>query len=156
MQRTADQWFDAYGESHQNPLNKAIHWIMVPLIYMSIMGRLWDVPVPAVLATIPYANFASLGILVALAFYFRMSVTIGLGMLGFSVLNIALIHGYEALALGPVWVVSLAIFVVAWIFQFAGHKVEGAKPSFFEDLQFLLVGPAWLLGFVYRRTGIPY
>ena len=53
-------------------------------------------------------------------------------------------------------VLATAVFVVAWIGQFIGHKIEGKKPSFFEDLKFLLVGPAWLLGFVYRRLGIPY
>ena len=34
--------------------------------------------------------------------------------------------------------------MIAWIGQFIGHKIEGAKPSFFEDLQFLLIGPAWV------------
>ena len=48
------------------------------------------------------------------------------------------------------------IFVVAWIGQFIGHKIEGKKPSFFEDLQFLLIGPMWLLADLYRRAGISY
>ena len=48
------------------------------------------------------------------------------------------------------------LFVAAWVFQFAGHEVEGRKPSFFKDLQFLLIGPAWLMHFIYRRLGIPY
>ena len=53
-----------------------------------------------------------------------------------------------------VWRLSLAIFIVAWIGQFIGHKIEGKKPSFFEDLQFLLIGPAWLLSFIYNKLGI--
>ena len=52
--------------------------------------------------------------------------------------------------------IAAAVFVVAWIGQFIGHAIEGKKPSFFEDVKFLLVGPAWLLHFVYRRAGIRY
>jgi uncharacterized membrane protein YGL010W len=54
------------------------------------------------------------------------------------------------------WQVCLALFIVAWIFQFIGHKIEGKKPSFFKDLQFLLIGPAWLLSFIYQKVGIRY
>ena len=57
---------------------------------------------------------------------------------------------------GPVWRSALVVFVVAWIGQFIGHKIEGKKPSFLQDLQFLLIGPAWLLGFIYRKLGIRY
>ncbi len=154
--KTADQWFDAYAVSHQNETNKLIHWICVPAIYAVIMGLLWDIPVPAAIADIPLANFATLGAIVALIFYFRLSLTIGLGMLAFTGFCFAAIAGYESLGLGGVWIPSLAIFVIAWIFQFIGHELEGAKPSFFEDIQFLLVGPAWFLGHLYRRAGIPY
>jgi uncharacterized membrane protein YGL010W len=51
--------------------------------------------------------------------------------------------------------VAIVVFVVAWVGQFVGHRIEGRKPSFLEDLQFLLVGPAWLLHFVYRGIGVP-
>ena len=53
-------------------------------------------------------------------------------------------------------VVSAAVFVGAWIGQFVGHAIERSRPSFLEDLRSFLVGPAWLLGFVYRRLGIAY
>jgi uncharacterized membrane protein YGL010W len=52
--------------------------------------------------------------------------------------------------------VSAAVFVAAWIGQFAGHAIERSRPSFTEDVRSFLVGPAWLLGFVYRRLGIAY
>ena len=54
----------------------------------------------------------------------------------------------------PLWQVCLLLFVLAWIGQFYGHKVEGKKPSFLKDLQFLLIGPAWLMNFIYKRLGI--
>jgi uncharacterized membrane protein YGL010W len=55
-----------------------------------------------------------------------------------------------------VWQVSLAVFVVAWIGQFIGHKIEGKKPSFFDDVRFLLIGPLFVLSFLYRRLKISY
>ena len=140
--RKVDELFLRYGESHRHPANEAIHWICVPLITWSLLGLLW--------AANPL--FAYLLIAVAIVFYLRLSVTIAIGMLAVVALMV-----YPLVLLGPnVLVVSIAVFVLAWIGQFIGHKIEGAKPSFFEDLKFLLVGPAWLLGFVYRRLGIPY
>jgi uncharacterized membrane protein YGL010W len=40
--------------------------------------------------------------------------------------------------------------------QFIGHKIEGKKPSFFKDILFLLIGPLWLLSFIYKKVGISY
>jgi uncharacterized membrane protein YGL010W len=77
-------------------------------------------------------------------------------MLAFAVVFFALIVGFDKLGWWPVWRAALGIFIVAWILQFVGHKLEGKKPAFFEDIQFLLIGPIWLLGFIYRRLGIPY
>jgi uncharacterized membrane protein YGL010W len=52
--------------------------------------------------------------------------------------------------------ISIDIFVISWIVQFIGHKIEGAKPSFLKDIQFLLIGPAWLISFIYNKLGIKY
>ena len=54
-----------------------------------------------------------------------------------------------------IWKLSMLIFIFACIGQFIGHKIEGQKPSFFEDIQFLLIGPAWLLSFIYKKLGVP-
>ena len=50
----------------------------------------------------------------------------------------------------------LIVFAAAWIGQFIGHKIEGEKPSFFDDLKFLLIGPAWLLSFILKNLGLKY
>ncbi|MBN2638822.1 MAG: DUF962 domain-containing protein [Bacteroidales bacterium] len=158
--RTAQQWFDEYGQSHQNKTNKIIHWICVPSIYFSIVGLFASIPHAFLehwfpLNWLSYVNFAALALLLAMVFYLLLSRTIFLGMLLISVLSLwgnALIvqSGFMSL-----WLFSLIVFVVAWIGQFIGHKIEGAKPSFFKDLQFLLIGPAWLLHFIYKKLGIP-
>jgi uncharacterized membrane protein YGL010W len=140
--RHVDQLFERYGESHRNPANKAIHWICVPLITWSVLAALWAWSAVA----------AYVGIGLALAFYAWLSLSIALGM--FAVL--ALMVYPLPLLQTNVLVVAAILFVLAWIAQFIGHMIEGRKPSFFEDVKFLLIGPAWLLGFVYRRAGIPY
>ena len=54
------------------------------------------------------------------------------------------------------WIVFVAVFTLSWIGQFYGHKIEGKKPSFLKDLQFLLIGPIWLLHFILKKCGIRY
>jgi uncharacterized membrane protein YGL010W len=94
-------------------------------------------------------------IILSLLFYIRLSIPLAIGMFFYSVL--VLWGNYQIVAAGlPLWLVSIGIFVVAWIFQFIGHNHEGKKPSFLKDVQFLMVGPAWILGFVFRKWGIPY
>ena len=157
MKKSADQWFAEYGECHHNSVNEVIHWICIPAITLSLLGLLWSVPMPASWGEgALYVNLASLFIVAAMVFYLRLSPPLAIGMFALAALFFALIVGYDKLGFWPVWRVALGIFIVAWILQFVGHKLEGKKPAFFEDLQFLLIGPIWLLGFIYRRLGIPY
>ncbi|HVK98711.1 MAG TPA: Mpo1-like protein [Dongiaceae bacterium] len=151
MARTLNEWFSLYGESHQNKTNKQIHFACVPAIYFSIMGILWSLPTPSFLPGI--INWVSVSLAIALWFYWKMAPSIMVGMAVFSGLCFALLGIVDAMGISVLWF-SIIIFVIAWILQFYGHAVEGKKPSFFEDLQFLLVGPAWILGFIYRRAGI--
>jgi uncharacterized membrane protein YGL010W len=74
----------------------------------------------------------------------------------FSVLIVSFVSWFEQTGILPVWQMSLGLFVIMWVFQFIGHAIEGKKPSFFKDVQFLLIGPAWLMGFIYRKLGIHY
>ena|SRR5919197_1277634 len=134
--------FQRYGESHRHPANKAIHWICVPLITWSVLAALW--------ALTPVATLAL--ILAALAFYAWTSPPLALGMLGVTLLMVVPLP-FMGASLLPA---AVAIFVAAWIGQFIGHHIEGRKPSFLDDVKFLLVGPAWLLADVYRRFGIAY
>jgi uncharacterized membrane protein YGL010W len=157
MKKSADQWFAEYGRCHHNAANETIHWICIPAILLSLLGLFWSIPLPALMReTTPYVNCATLFVAMAMAFYWRLSPPLAIGMLTVAVLALLLIVGYERSGLTPVWVAAMTVFVAAWILQFIGHKIEGQKPAFFEDLQFLLIGPIWLLGFIYRRLGIPY
>lgn len=154
--KTADEWFDEYGESHRNRTNKALHWVCVPAIVFSLVGLLWSLPHPEFFARVsPLLNWGTLFVAAAMIYYLVLSWPLALGMVVVSALVILGNHALAQLET-PLWQVSLAIFVIAWIGQFIGHRIEGRKPSFFKDIQFLLIGPIWLLGFVYRKTGVPY
>ncbi|HML13897.1 MAG TPA: Mpo1-like protein [Xanthobacteraceae bacterium] len=153
--RRIDVLLAEYGESHQNPTNKTIHWIAVPAIAWSVIAILWALPTPGVFPA-PYVNWATIVCALAVIYYLTLSVPLAIGMAVFSALAIAIIRLVEAnVTINIEWIAG-ALFVFAWVFQFAGHEVEGRKPSFFKDLQFLLIGPAWLMHFLFRRLGIPY
>ena len=154
--RTVEQWFGEYGESHRNPRNELLHMICVPAIVLTVIGFLWSIPVPAAFAeTSPWLNWATIVIVLAIAYYFALSATLGIGAaIGLGILSY-IVSLLDTLA-WPLWLTCLVIFVVAWIGQFVGHAIEGKRPSFFKDLQFLLIGPLWLLGHLYRRLGIAY
>lgn len=153
------QWFlDKYGESHQNATNKLIHWVCVPSIMFSLFGLIFAIPFPFAEKEL-FTNWAAVLLLLALIYYIRLSFAM---FLGFLVIGGLILWGndaiYEAVGRsnGQLALVSLAIFAIAWVGQFIGHKIEGKKPSFLEDVQFLLIGPAWLLHFIYQKVGIRY
>ena len=152
LNKSIDQWLSEYGESHQNPTNKLIHWICVPVILWCVLALLWLVP----LGLSGWINGATVLIALSILFYLRLSLTLAIGMTLIGAISVILIVGYLRTSPSlPLWGFALLLFVVAWVGQFIGHHIEGKKPSFFKDVQFLLIGPAWLLSFVYKKVGIP-
>ena len=153
--RSATDWLDEYAESHQNPTNKLLHWICVPIIVISVVGMLWSLPVPAAFEKIsPALNWGTAMLAVAVVYYFFLSVPLALGMLPVVLATGLIVAWLDRFAV-PLWQICIVAFVLAWIGQFIGHHIEGRKPSFFKDVQFLLIGPLWLLAFVHRRLGLP-
>jgi uncharacterized membrane protein YGL010W len=120
------------------------------------MGLLWSVPMPQSVAEIsPWLNLASLFAAAAVAYYLALSPLLALGIGIVFVLMLMLVNAMAQWP-WPLWATSIAIFVAAWIGQFIGHAIEGKRPSFFKDLQFLLIGPLWLVAALYRRLGLRY
>lgn len=141
--RNIDTLLAQYSESHRNPTNELIHFVCVPVIVFSLLGILWAIhPVVALAAVIG-----------AMWYYLQLSKPFAVGMLAMSILMLAILAAMPPLTVLPL---SIAIFVVAWIGQFIGHKIEGKKPSFLDDLRFLLIGPLFVLGFLYRRLNLAY
>lgn len=156
--RKIDHLFSEYAESHQNSTNKTIHWICVPLIFWSILGFISLIPSPHVF--IEYFGMISIVSLIAIFlvtfFYFRLSWRIALIMVFIMLLMEHLVYFINIKFQHKSWICFLSVFVLSWIGQFYGHKIEGKKPSFLKDLQFLLVGPIWLLHFILKKLGIKY
>ncbi len=153
--RTAGQWLEAYGDSHRNHTNKVLHWICVPVIVWCVLGLLWSLPFPGGLRiTFPAANWAGVTVLAALLYYAVLSPRLALGALPLLLAMLWSIDAVDRRSAAPLWSICVALFVAAWIGQFVGHAIEGRRPSFFKDLQFLMIGPLWLLADLYRRLGI--
>ncbi|MES2799534.1 MAG: Mpo1-like protein [Bacteroidota bacterium] len=149
--KSVQNWLDEYGESHQNGTNKLIHWICVPIIFFSIVGLLFSIKIPIGMMQFNAAHFVSILVVI---YYLRLSLSLGIGMLFFISIVLAKCYFIEYYCCMPLWLLSIILFVLAWIGQFYGHHIEGKKPSFLKDLQFLLIGPLWLMSFVYKKLGI--
>lgn len=130
MRRDLQTWLYEYSLSHQNVTNQKIHSICVPAITFSIIGILYSI------------NFwlALILIMLALCFYFSLSY-LYMGIM----LVISLVMLAVAMLIPNILLVSIVIFIVGWILQFYGHHLEGKKPSFLKDIQFLLIGPLWAI-----------
>ena len=158
--RKIDELLSEYGQSHQNETNKTIHWICVPVIFFSIVGLFYSIPSGCIEFVLPFlgdfANWATVALILVLFYYVSLSPPLALGMFFFSALCLAIANLINLVSPVPLWAISIGIFILAWIFQFYGHKIEGKKPSFLKDVQFLMIGPAWLMHFIYKKLGLSY
>ena len=141
--RTIDTLLAKYAASHLNPTNEIIHIVCVPVIVFSLLGLVWAL----------YPLLALAMVLAALWYYAKLSTPFALGMALMAALMLGLLAAMPPAAVLPL---SIAIFVLAWIGQFIGHQIEGTKPSFLDDLRFLLIGPLFVLGLLYRRLKLSY
>lgn len=133
-----------YAQSHQNKTNKKIHYFCVPVIFWTITAMLWAVKIPYV------ENLAIVMTILVSIYYVSKDLIIAIQMIIFSMACLLLNNFIEAQGL-PLLIIAIVLFAIAWIFQFIGHNIEGKKPSFFKDLQFLLIGPAWIVKELFSR-----
>ncbi|TAG28179.1 MAG: DUF962 domain-containing protein [Burkholderiales bacterium] len=140
--RKVDQLIAHYGSSHTHPTNEIIHFVAIPLITLSLCGLIF--------ALHPWAAYAFIA--ASMVYYARLSGVFFISMLMWTLAVLALVHAMGSLVLTA----SVAIFVGAWILQFIGHKIEGKKPSFLEDIQYLWVGPLFILSKLFLKLGIKW
>ena len=146
--KSAKEYFDEYAISHQNETNQAIHYVCVPLIFFSVIGLLMSIPTGFLenilnLSNPLLENWAVFVGLIISVFYLRLGFWYFIEML--FIILLAIIANFWLGNQTNLLYASIIIFVLAWIGQFYGHKVEGAKPSFLKDLEFLLIGPLWVI-----------
>lgn len=154
--RRIDRYLRAYGADHQNPTNQMIHWVAVPVIFWCVVAFLTAIPFPHALKIVPGLDWAVLGAILTFIFYLRLSWPLAVAMGVFMAACIAIAHWVAAASSTPLWLIAAVLFAAAWVLQFIGHKIEGRRPSFFNDVRFLLIGPAWLMSFVFRALGLRY
>ena len=144
-----------YEEFHQHTTNRRIHFTCVPLIALSLVGLLWGIKIPTPLGDELSFTLNAGAVFIGLASVYYLFLSLGslLGMLYFGLAASVLCISVEASPL-PLFTTSLTVFVLAWAAQFTGHGIEGKKPAFTEDVQFLLVSPAWLLDALYKKPAL--
>jgi uncharacterized membrane protein YGL010W len=140
--RRVDQLLEHYGQSHQHPTNEQIHYLAIPVIMFSLTGLIASI----------HPGLAYIFIAASMVYYARLSGVFFVSMAAISMVMLVGLHALDAR--GVLFKTSAALFVGAWIFQFIGHKIEGKKPSFFEDIQYLWVGPLFVLSKLFRAIGI--
>ena len=147
-----NEWNEEYAKYHKNKTNKIIHWICIPLIMFSLLGLL------SLMTLFTYNSVAISAlwffIIFAIGYYIKLSKSLALGM---SIVSISFIYFIELINqnfINQKFEIFLGIFIISWIGQFIGHKIEGKKPAFVKDLQFLLIGPLWLLSYIYEKLDI--
>ena len=136
-QRKVDRLLEHYGASHRNPRNETIHFVAIPLIMFSLLGLMSGIH-----PWLPYAFVAA-----SLVYYARLSVVFLVAMAVISAMGLALVEALGSYVLP----VSAVIFIGAWVAQFVGHRIEGRKPSFLEDMQYLWVGPLFVLSKLFGK-----
>lgn len=139
-----------YNQSHKNPINIKIHMVCVPLILWSVLVLLWQVKFPRILFGEPM-NLAQVFVAFSLSYYMRLGPKVFASMFVVACIALTTIFYLEKMTPYSMGIGAL-VFVLAWIGQFYGHKIEGKKPSFLEDLQYLLVGPVWTLSHFIKLT----
>jgi len=148
---------EEYGANHGKPVNKLLHALCVPLIVWAVVALVWSIPFPFATGDWPVPlNWAMLALAPVMIWYVVLSPRLAVGLALYLVFMIQLTVLLEQSAPRPLWQIAAALFVLGWVGQFVGHVVEGKRPSFFTDLRFLLIGPAWLMAGLYRAVGLKY
>jgi uncharacterized membrane protein YGL010W len=140
--RRIDELLNHYAQSHLHPTNERIHFAAIPLIMLSLIGLMFCLH--------PLVAYGF--ILASMVYYLRLSLPFAAAMTVWSAIMLAVVHAMGEQRL----YICLAIFVGAWVMQFIGHKIEGKKPSFFEDVQYLWIGPLFVLQPLMRKFRIAW
>jgi uncharacterized membrane protein YGL010W len=140
--RRIDELLNHYAQSHLHPTNEGIHFAAIPLIMLSLIGLMFCLH--------PLVAYGF--ILASMVYYLRLSLVFTAAMSVWSAIMLAVVHAMGEQRL----YICLAVFVGAWVMQFIGHKIEGKKPSFFEDVQYLWIGPLFVLQPLMRKFRIAW
>ena len=144
QERRLKLWLEKYSQTHTNPINKLLHYLFVPPIFFTVLALTNAIKFGTVGKQLE-PTAAHILVVFAVIFYSRLSVPYAALMGIVSTASVYLSEQAENHCGSSYLIICGAVFGVAWIGQFVGHKIEGAKPAFFDDLTFLLIGPLWII-----------
>ena len=148
-----DDWLTRYEESHSSLENPVVYWAAVPMLVAGLSGVLWALPVPTEFQKIsPLLNWGSAFLMVTAIYYFIISQPLAIGLLPF-LLGLASIQMWLTGSGYPAFAVSMGLLVAGVAGIALGRR--GAIIQIVQDLQLIMIGPAWLLSVLYKRFGIP-
>lgn len=151
-----DSWLQRYERNHSDLQNPWVYWAAVPMVVLGTVGVLWLLPIPPEFYEIsPLLNWGSLFLIAATVYYFIISLPIAIGMLPF-MLGLASLQLWLATSNYPAFGVSLGLLLAGTVGLMLGRRGAGGFRAVLQDLQLMMIGPAWLLSVIYRRFGIPY
>lgn len=148
--KTLEEQMAVYAAYHQDPRNRATHFIGVPTIILALFIPLAWLRFDAGGVEI---NGAMLFAAMVLAYYFVLDVPLALAM---TVLVAALIWLGELIAgqgSAAGWAWFGALFVGGWILQLVGHVFEGRKPALVDNLFQIFVAPVFLCAELFFALG---
>jgi hypothetical protein len=149
-------WLLRYEQGHTDLGNPIVYWAAVPMVVVGTVGLLWSLPIPVQFYEIsPFLNWGSAFLIAATIYYFIISLSIAIGMLPF-MLGLASLQLWLEASPYPAFGVSVGLAVAGTVGLWLGRRGVGGIPAVLQDLQLMMIGPAWLLSVMYRRFGIPY
>jgi len=154
--RDSDSWLVRYEQSHGELSNPVVYWAAVPMVVVGTVGLLWYLPIPAEFVQIsPLLNWGSAFLMATTIYYFIISLSLAIGMLPF-ILGLASLQLWLTASDYPALGVSTGLLVAGIVGLGLGRRGAGGLRAVLQDLQLMMIGPAWLLSVIYRRFGIPY
>ena len=154
--RPADEWLQQYSRHHADGADQLLHRLMIPLLVTSVVGLLWAIPVPTTFReATPVLNWGTIFLMAAIVYYFILSISLAFGALPIIASVVWAVMWLDRLSY-PLWMSSAALLITAWMGLRVSHRSPGLRPSLIGDLQYVMLGPVWLVSALYRRLGIPY
>ncbi len=149
-----DNWLPRYEQAHDSLHNPVVYWAAVPMVVVGMTGLLWALPVPAEFVKIsPLLNWGSAFLMVTAIYYFIISLSLAIGLLPF-LLGLAAIQMWVSNSGYPRVGLATGLLIAGIVGLTLGRN--GSLRAVAEDLQLMMLGPAWLLSVVYKRFGIPF
>ncbi len=148
-----EAWLDAYAQLREPGPGHPSEWLGTPLAVAGLVMWLWSLPTPAEFG--PAVNWATMFLVATTVYYFIVSLTLAFGALPFIAATAVIAAWLDRSAL-PLGQVGITVFVVAIAWQMLASRRSHGGGAVFLRLQYLMIGPLWLLAAAFRRAGIPY